>query len=138
MRDLGISYPVALDNEYAIWREFNNQYWPAHYFIDAFGHIRAHHFGKGDYAGSEEIIRQLLIESGSKVLPQATAGATSATGVEIAADNMHMRSPETYVGYEHHPAACAGDHCLPISGKGSAPGTRARSEPKTHSLPSDA
>jgi cytochrome c biogenesis protein CcdA/thiol-disulfide isomerase/thioredoxin len=101
MRDLGISYPVALDNDYAIWRGFNNQYWPAHYFIDALGHIRAHHFGEGNYAASEEIIRQLLIDSGVKNLPQVSGGATSATGVEIAADNAHMRSPETYVGYEH-------------------------------------
>jgi cytochrome c biogenesis protein CcdA/thiol-disulfide isomerase/thioredoxin len=101
LRDLGISYPVALDNDYAIWRGFNNQYWPAHYFIDALGHIRAHHFGEGDYAASEEIIRQLLIDSGVKNLPQVAGGATSATGIEIAADNVHMRSPETYVGYEH-------------------------------------
>ena len=101
VRDLGISYPVALDNDYAVWRGFNNQYWPAHYFIDARGHIRAHHFGEGDYAASEEIIRQLLIDSGVKDLPQVSASPTSATGVEIAADSAHMRSPETYVGYEH-------------------------------------
>ena len=62
VRDLGIKYPVALDNNYAIWQSFNNQYWPAHYFIDAKGHIRGHHFGEGDYDGSEELIRQLLSE----------------------------------------------------------------------------
>jgi cytochrome c biogenesis protein CcdA/thiol-disulfide isomerase/thioredoxin len=110
MRDLGISYPVVLDNNYAIWRGFNNQYWPAHYFIDALGHIRAHHFGEGGYAASEEIIRQLLIDSGIRNLPQVTGGATSATGVEIAADSAHIRSPETYVGYEHaqHFASASG------------------------------
>src|SRR4249919_3466449 len=62
--DLGVTYPVAIDNDYAIWRAFNNQYWPAHYFIDAQGRIRAHHFGEGDYAESERIIRQLLEEAG--------------------------------------------------------------------------
>ena len=101
VRDLGINYPVALDNDYTIWRSFNNQYWPAHYFIDALGQVRAHHFGEGDYAGSEEIIRQLLIDSGVKSLPQVAGGATSATGIEIPADSAHVRSPETYVGYEH-------------------------------------
>jgi cytochrome c biogenesis protein CcdA/thiol-disulfide isomerase/thioredoxin len=101
VHDLGINYPVALDNDYAIWREFSNQYWPAHYFIDALGRIRAHHFGEGNYTASEEIIRQLLIDSGAKDLPQLIASATSATGVEIAADGAHLRSPETYVGYEH-------------------------------------
>jgi hypothetical protein len=101
VRDLGINYPVALDNDYAIWRAFNNQYWPAHYFVDALGHIRAHHFGEGEYTASEEIIRRLLIESGVKELPQVSSSAASATGVEIAADSADMRSPETYVGYEH-------------------------------------
>ncbi len=57
VRDLGITYPVALDNDYAIWQRFNNQYWPAHYFIDAQGRIRGHHFGEGDYADSEQLIR---------------------------------------------------------------------------------
>ena len=47
--DLAITYPVAIDNDYAIWRAFDNQYWPAHYFIDAAGRIRHHHLGKGDY-----------------------------------------------------------------------------------------
>ena len=62
--DLGIHYPVALDNDYAIWRAFQNNYWPAHYFIDAQGRIRAHHFGEGDYDDSERVIRQLLAEAG--------------------------------------------------------------------------
>ncbi len=68
--DLGISYPVALDNDYAIWQAFNNQYWPAHYFIDAQGRIRGHHFGEGDYDESEQLMpRQLLTEAGAKRLP---------------------------------------------------------------------
>ncbi len=62
--DLGIGYPVAIDNDYAIWRAFGNQYWPAHYFIDAQGRIRHHHFGEGEYDESERVIQQLLAEAG--------------------------------------------------------------------------
>ncbi|MDE1179783.1 cytochrome c biogenesis protein DipZ [Paraburkholderia sp.] len=105
--DLGIDYPVAIDNNYAIWRAFNNQYWPAHYFIDAKGQIRYHHFGEGDYAESEKVIQQLLAEAGhadvSKVptgLTNATGGAMKVTGVQAAADNADMQSPETYIGYQ--------------------------------------
>jgi cytochrome c biogenesis protein CcdA/thiol-disulfide isomerase/thioredoxin len=99
VRDLGISYPVALDNNYAIWQAFNNQYWPAHYFIDAQGQIRGHHFGEGDYADSEQLIRQLLSESGAKQLP-APGAAISVSGVQAAADEPDVNSPETYIGYE--------------------------------------
>src|SRR5256885_15489173 len=63
IKDLGIGYPVAVDNGYKIWRAFNNQYWPAHYFIDAQGRIRHHHFGEGGYAESERVIQQLLQRS---------------------------------------------------------------------------
>ena len=63
---LKIAYPVAIDNDYAIWRAFNNQYWPAHYFIDAQGRIRHHHFGEGDYDESERVIQQLLAEAGDR------------------------------------------------------------------------
>ena len=99
MRDLGITYPVAVDNQYAIWRAFNNQYWPAHYFIDARGHIRHHHFGEGDYAESERVIQQLLKEAGSS---QTATGPTEvdASGVQLAASMNEVRSPETYLGYE--------------------------------------
>ena len=62
VRDLGITFPVALDNSYAIWRQFENHWWPANYFIDARGRVRFHHFGEGAYAQSEEVIRQLLAE----------------------------------------------------------------------------
>ncbi|MGC2397559.1 MAG: cytochrome c biogenesis protein DipZ, partial [Rhodomicrobium sp.] len=64
--DLKIGYPVAIDSNYAIWRAFGNQYWPAHYFIDAEGRIRHHHFGEGDYGESERIIQTLLQEAGEK------------------------------------------------------------------------
>jgi hypothetical protein len=97
--DLGITYPVALDNDYAIWRAFNNQYWPAHYFIDSTGQIRGHHFGEGDYDQSEQIIRQLLTEAGYTKLGLPGTGAAEANGVQAAADVTHVQSPETYLGY---------------------------------------
>jgi thiol-disulfide isomerase/thioredoxin len=97
--DLKVTYPVALDNDYAIWQAFNNQYWPAHYFIDASGRIRAHHFGEGNYDESEEIIRKLLTEAGNSNLPPAGIGAASAVGVQAPPDEAHDQSPETYVGY---------------------------------------
>ncbi len=97
--ELGIAYPVALDDNYAIWQGFNNQYWPAHYFIDSTGQIRGHHFGEGDYEQSEQIIRQLLTEAGYTNLPQAGVGPMTAVGVQAAGDEAHDQSPETYVGY---------------------------------------
>jgi thiol-disulfide isomerase/thioredoxin len=99
--DLGIDYPVAIDNNYAIWRSLNNQYWPAHYFVDAQGRIRYHHFGEGDYAQSEKVIQQLLTEAGHANAANMPTGLTSASvqGVEAAADNNDMQSPETYIGY---------------------------------------
>ena len=99
--DLGIDYPVAIDNNYAIWRSLNNQYWPAHYFVDAQGRIRYHHFGEGDYAQSEKVIQQLLTEAGHADAAKIATGLTHAdvTGVEAAADNHDMQSPETYIGY---------------------------------------
>ena len=97
--DLKIAYPVALDNDYAIWQAFNNQYWPAHYFIDAAGRVRAHHFGEGNYDESEQIIRKLLSEAGQKELPPPGMGAEKPVGVQAPPDEAHDQSPETYVGY---------------------------------------
>jgi cytochrome c biogenesis protein CcdA/thiol-disulfide isomerase/thioredoxin len=97
--DLKITYPVALDNDYAIWQAFNNQYWPAHYFIDATGRIRAHHFGEGNYDESEQIIRTLLTEAGQGDLPPPGMGGAKAVGVQAPPDEAHDQSPETYVGY---------------------------------------
>jgi thiol-disulfide isomerase/thioredoxin len=99
VRDLSVTYPVALDSNYEIWRAFDNQYWPAHYFIDAQGHIRGHHFGEGDYPESERIIRELLTEAGATHLPPAGISVANAKGVQVAADNNNMLSPETYIGY---------------------------------------
>lgn len=96
--DLKITYPVAIDNNYSIWRAFNNMYWPAHYFIDAQGRIRHHHFGEGEYAKSEEVIRQLLREAG-KTVPERRADVRG-TGAEAAPDMANVKSPETYLGYD--------------------------------------
>ena len=98
IKDLGVDYPVAMDNDYAIWRGFNNQYWPAHYFIDAQGEIRHHHYGEGGYEESEDVIRQLLTAAGQKNLPSGYVHDVH-RGVEAAASNDPTISPETYVGY---------------------------------------
>ncbi|AOJ26915.1 cytochrome c biogenesis protein DipZ [Burkholderia seminalis] len=101
VHDLGIDYPVAIDNGYAIWRAFNNEYWPAHYFVDAQGRVRHHHFGEGEYAQSERAIQSLLAEAGHPEalnVPLGLAGAP-ANGALAAADSADVRSPETYVGY---------------------------------------
>ncbi|MEO5812819.1 MAG: cytochrome c biogenesis protein DipZ [Rhodanobacter sp.] len=98
IKDLGVDYPVAMDNDYAIWRGFDNQYWPAHYFIDAEGRIRHHHFGEGAYKESEDVIRQLLTAAGQKNLPTGYVRGMR-RGVEAAASNDATVSPETYVGY---------------------------------------
>ncbi|GLQ46065.1 cytochrome C biogenesis protein DipZ [Dyella lipolytica] len=99
VKDLGVDYPVALDNNYAIWKGFDNEYWPAHYFIDTQGHIRHHHFGEGDYQQSEDAIRQLLAEAGQENLPGGYV-QPNAQGAEAAVSGNTTRSPETYLGYE--------------------------------------
>ncbi len=98
--ELGLAYPIALDNNYDIWRAFGNQYWPAHYFIDAQGRIRSHHFSEGNYAESEQIIRQLLIEAGVQDLPLDVTDSIKAAGIQAASDKTHIQSEETYIGYE--------------------------------------
>ncbi len=96
-----IDYPVAIDNDYAIWGAFNNHYWPALYFVDAQGHIRHHQWGEGDYERSEMVIQQLLSEAGMGVIePELIAVTGGAQGIEAGADWSSLRSPETYVGYE--------------------------------------
>ena len=98
VKDLGVLYPVPMDNDYKIWRSFNNEYWPADYFIDATGRIRFHHFGEGSYDESEKWIRTLLEEANHTPLPQ-TATKIAASGTEAAADADDVQSPETYIGY---------------------------------------
>jgi len=94
--DLGIRYPVALDNDLTIWRAFTNRYWPAHYLADAQGRIRYHHFGEGKYDETEGAIRSLLMENGATGLGDETDVKTS--GTSAAADFSSIGSPETYLG----------------------------------------
>ncbi|HHV70250.1 MAG TPA: cytochrome c biogenesis protein DipZ [Ochrobactrum intermedium] len=97
--DFKIGYPVAIDNNYRIWRAFENSYWPAHYLIDANGRIRHHHFGEGNYSGTEQAIQELLREAGSD-RAATTAVEPNAKGAEASPDLKNIRSGETYLGYE--------------------------------------
>jgi cytochrome c biogenesis protein CcdA/thiol-disulfide isomerase/thioredoxin len=97
IQDLGIRYPVALDNKYVLWNALHNQYWPAHYFVDGQGRIRYFHHGEGQYAMSERVIRQLLAEAGHA--PAGGMAQESASGAEAAAAFKEIGSPETYIGY---------------------------------------
>ena len=96
--ELDIRYPVAVDSKYRIWRAFNNHYWPAHYFIDAQGRIRHHHFGEGAYEQSEQVIRELLAEAGHPP-PASPFVDASGNGAQLAPDLAELGSPETYLGY---------------------------------------
>ena len=98
-KDMRVDYPIAIDNDFAIWRAFKNQYWPALYFVDAQGHIRHHQFGEGEYEKSEMVIQQLLAETGiGGIGPELVS--VDARGAEAAADWGSLKSPENYVGYE--------------------------------------
>jgi cytochrome c biogenesis protein CcdA/thiol-disulfide isomerase/thioredoxin len=96
--DLGVRYPVSLDNDYAVWKALKNNYWPAHYFFDAQGRQRYHHFGEGNYDTSEKVIRQLLAEAGRAPKDGGMAQAQT-IGAEAAAAKSVLKSPETYIGY---------------------------------------
>lgn len=97
VRKFHVTFPVALDSNYAIWKAFHNEYWPADYFIDAHGKIRYSHFGEGDYAKAEELIQGLLKERGQP-MPGGTVNVQG-EGIEEAADLRAVQSPETYIGY---------------------------------------
>jgi cytochrome c biogenesis protein CcdA/thiol-disulfide isomerase/thioredoxin len=96
---LGIGFPVAIDNDYKIWRAFDNEYWPADYFIDAKGQIRHHEFGEGGYDESERVIQKLLAEAGDSDVPTGIV-AVNASGAEAAPSQTDHQSPETYIGYD--------------------------------------
>jgi cytochrome c biogenesis protein CcdA/thiol-disulfide isomerase/thioredoxin len=95
---LKLDFPIAIDNDYAIWRAFDNEYWPAEYFVDARGRIRHHQFGEGDYAASERIIQELLVAAGQTDVPTELA-TVNASGAEAASDAKDDQSHETYIGY---------------------------------------
>ena len=98
VKKFDITYPIALDSNQEIWNGFHNQFWPAHYFIDAKGKVRYEHFGEGEYAQSERWIQQLLKEANAKPMPEDTV-SVHGQGVQAAADLSSVRSPETYIGY---------------------------------------
>ena len=97
IKDLGITYPVVMDNDWKLWRALKNNYWPAHYFVDAQGRVRYHHFGEGDYAMSERVIRQLLAEAGHA--PAGQMSAAKGSGADARSNFAEIGSPETYIGY---------------------------------------
>jgi thiol-disulfide isomerase/thioredoxin len=98
LRNLNVTFPVAIDSNNKIWNAFGNHAWPAQYLVDAKGRIRYHHFGENDYDEIERVIRELLKENGAATLPSETTGVTG-VGIEAAPDWTDERSPETYVGY---------------------------------------
>ena len=98
VQETRVDYPVATDNDYAVWSAFANHYWPALYFADAQGRIRHHHFGEGEYQRSEMVIQQLLAEAGSAGTGHDLV-AVDPRGAEAPADWATLRSPENYTGY---------------------------------------
>ena len=99
VQQMRIEYPVVLDNDFAIWRAFNNQYWPALYFIDARGRVREHQFGEGEYERSEKALQRLLREAGVSGVREGVV-SVEAGGLEAPADWDNLRSPENYLGNE--------------------------------------
>jgi thiol-disulfide isomerase/thioredoxin len=95
---MGVDYPIAVDNDFAVWRAFDNAFWPALYFVDAEGRIRHHHFGEEGYERSERVIQRLLAEAGSDDVDEDLV-SVEPSGVYLPADWNTLRSPETYVGY---------------------------------------
>ena len=98
LASLGVSYPVAIDNDFRIWHAFNNAAWPALYFIGADGRIRRHVLGEGEYAQSEQLIQHLLAEADAAPVINDTV-TVNGISTETAPDERDLRSPETYIGY---------------------------------------
>jgi len=98
VKALGLSHPIAIDNDFAIWRAFKNQYWPALFFVDAQGRTRHHHFGEGNFEESERFIQKLLTETGAHV--DQGLVSVNGQGIEAAADWANLRSGENYLGYD--------------------------------------
>jgi thiol-disulfide isomerase/thioredoxin len=120
---MAIDYPIAIDNDYAIWRAFDNEFWPALYFIDAKGRSRHNKFGEGDYDQSEAVIQSLLTEAGVGGFGSGFAPVYAA-GPEVAADWLDLKSGENYLGYEH-------------SENFASPGGVVTSKPHAYSFPKD-
>lgn len=109
-RERGIDYPVVVDNDYKVWSDFDNHYWPALYFVDGHGVIRDHHFGEGRYERSEQTIQRLL-GTGREPVSTSVAGI----GVEAEADWDRLRSPETYLGYGRSERFTSPGHALRLN-----------------------
>jgi thiol-disulfide isomerase/thioredoxin len=99
VRQMRIEYPIAIDNDYAIWRAFDNHYWPALYLVDGRGRVREHQFGEGEYDTSERAIQRLLKEAGASGVSDGLV-SVDGSGFEAAADWSSLKSPETYIGYD--------------------------------------
>jgi thiol-disulfide isomerase/thioredoxin len=110
-KEMRIDFPVSVDSDYRIWHAFNNQYWPALYFIDAMGRIRHRQFGEGEYERSEMIIKRLLAENGAVGIDDEPV-SVDALGLEVPADWRSLRSPESYLGFEQ-----AADFASPGGGR---------------------
>ncbi len=98
-KDMAVDYPIALDNDFAIWRGFKNNYWPALYVIDAQGRIRHHQFGEGGYDKAERSIQRLLAEAGNGGIGHGLV-SVDGRGIEAAPDWVSLKSPENYLGHE--------------------------------------
>lgn len=99
MKAMDITYPVAVDSNYALWNAFDNNYWPAMYFIDAQGRVRHHHYGEAAYSESEHVIQALLADAGHKNVPQGSV-SVEPRGLEVGADWADVQSAENYLGSE--------------------------------------
>jgi thiol-disulfide isomerase/thioredoxin len=97
-RNFDVGYPIALDNDYAVWGAFANHFWPAVYLADVDGRIRFHHFGEGEYAATEMVIQQLLLDAGADDIDQDLV-MVEPHGLEVAPEWRTLQSPETYTGY---------------------------------------
>lgn len=111
VRELAVTFPVAIDSRYAIWNAFDNSYWPADYLVDGKGHIRYHHFGEGDYAATERAIQELLRENGAADVA-ATFTPPTGNGVE-APPSDEIGTPETYVGHRRAESFASPQHLIP-------------------------
>ena len=117
---MGVEYPMVIDNDYAIWRAFENQYWPALYLVDGRGRVRHHQFGEGEFERSEMAIQRFLGEAGLGG-PDGVV-SVDGSGIEAAADWGQLRSPETYVGYAR-------------SERFASPGGVVRDRPRLYAVP---
>ncbi|HEY6224158.1 MAG TPA: redoxin domain-containing protein [Gemmatimonadales bacterium] len=121
VKEMNVGYPVAIDSDHSIWRAFDNNYWPALYFVDARGKVRERQFGEGHYAEAERIIQRLLMEAGAKGVSRDLV-SVEGKGAEAPADWGSLRSPENYVGYDRTEGFAS-------------PGGATRGEPRLYSIP---